>query len=306
MNVEPDGTGSMVTIPQAAPGLRVAKYRAQIDAALARVLDGDAFILGPAVSRFEAAFARYLAAGRSNALHCVGVGSGTDAIALALRALGVGPGDEVVTTALAPSGTGQGVALTGARPIFADVDAETGCLDPASVARRISERTRAILVVHLYGLPADMAALGAVASAHGLALVEDCAHAHGAHADGRLLGTIGDAAAFSFYPTKNLGCLGDGGAVVSKDPEVVERVQGLRRYGWRPGDVVSHHTAGNSCLSEIQAAVLEALLPHLDQENEDRRAAAARYDEAVGHRARLATDGSRLRLSPICRAAPGT
>ena len=261
---------------QAMPGLRIARYRAEIERAIAGVIEGASYILGPAVEAFEAEFAAYLGAGE-----CVGVGNGTDAIALALGGLGIGRGDEVVTTALSASGTAQGIALTGARPVFADVDPVTGCLDPVAAERAITPRTRAIVPVHLYGHPADAAAFRAVADAHGLRLVEDCAHAHGARLGGRALGTFGDAAAFSFYPTKNLGCLGDGGAVVCGDPELAARVRELRRHGWRGGGAVSQYVAGNSCLDELQAAVLSVLLRHLDDGNRERRAAARAYRDGL-------------------------
>jgi len=264
-------------IQQAMPSLRIARYRPEIDRAIATVLDGSSYILGPAVATFEAAFAA-----RLGARHCIGVGNGTDAVALALGGLGIGPGDEVITTALTAPGTAQGIALTGARPVFADVDPVTGCLDVPAAERAITPRTRAIVVVHLYGHPADVAGFRALADSAGLALVEDCAHAHGARLGEQALGVFGDAAAFSFYPTKNLGCLGDGGAVVCGDPEVAARIRALRRYGWKAGAQISECVAGNSCLDEIQAAILSALLPHLDEGNLERRAAARAYRDGLG------------------------
>ncbi|ACL61776.1 DegT/DnrJ/EryC1/StrS family aminotransferase [Methylobacterium nodulans] len=259
-------------IPQAAPPLRVARFRREIDAAIAEVLSGPSFILGAAVAAFEHAFANH-----AGVEHCVGVASGTDALALALRALGIGPGDEVVVPALTFAGTAQAVLHCGASPRFAEVDPHTRCLDPAAVAAAIGQRTAAILPVHLFGFPADMPALTALAARHGLAVVEDCAQSHGATLDGRPLGSFGHAAAYSFYPTKNLGGIGDGGAVVTRDPALAARLRSLRNYGFEGPERVSRRLGFNARLDEIQAAILLALLPHLDAGNAERRAIAARY-----------------------------
>jgi dTDP-4-amino-4,6-dideoxygalactose transaminase len=251
------------------------RLQAELDAAVARVLAGGWYILGPEVAAFEAEFAAWLGVD-----HAVGVASGTDAVLLALRALGVGPGDEVITVAHTAVATVAAIELAGATPRLVDIDPATYTLDPARLAAAITPRTRAIVPVHLYGAPADMDAVLAVARAHGLLVVEDCAQAHGARYRGRMVGTLGDAAAFSFYPTKNLGALGDGGAVATHRPEVAEQLRLLRQYGWREryvSDVAGH----NSRLDELQATILRVRLRHLDAENETRRRLAARYDAAL-------------------------
>ncbi|WP_132254322.1 DegT/DnrJ/EryC1/StrS family aminotransferase [Methylobacterium segetis] len=265
-----------MTIPQAAPPLRVARFRADIDRAIASVLGGDSYILGQAVAAFEAAFAA--GAGLD---HGVGVASGTDALALALRALGIGPGDEVIAPALTFAGTAQAILQSGAQARLVDVDPVTRCIDPARVAEAVGPRTAAILPVHLFGHPADMPALMDIAERHGLAVIEDCAQSHGAHLDGRPLGSFGQAAAYSFYPTKNLGCIGDGGAILTRDAALADRLRALRHYGFSGSERVSAGPGFNSRLDEIQAAILLALLPHLGAGNAERRAIAARYRECL-------------------------
>lgn len=249
------------------PGSDAAAVRAAMD----RVVASGWFVLGPEVEAFEAEFASAM-----QAPHAVGVGSGTDAIALILRALGIGAGDEVITTPLSAAYTALAVMMTGARPVFADIDPARLTIDPDSVLRAIGPRTRAVLPVHLYGQAADMAALEAIAARHDLALVEDCCQAHLATALGRPVGTIGAAGAFSFYPTKNLGALGDGGAVVTNDPALADRIRRLRNGGQT--DRYHHQEAGvNSRLDEMQAAILRARLPCLAQWTSRRRALAAGY-----------------------------
>jgi len=239
--------------------------------AIDRVLASGWFVLGPEVEAFEAEFAA--AAGAATA---VGVGTGTDAIALTLRALGIGHGDDVITTPLSAAYTALAILMAGARPVFADVDPATLTLDPASVERAIGPRTRAIVPVHLYGQPADMAALADVAARHDLRIVEDCCQAHLATAGGRPVGTFGVAGAFSFYPTKNLGALGDGGAIVTNDREFAARLRRLRNGGQT--DRYHHGEAGvNSRLDELQAAVVRARLPRLAAQTARRRELAARY-----------------------------
>lgn len=261
----------MIHIPQASPSLRIARWRSEIDAAVKAAIGGDRYILGAAVAAFEAAFAQYL-----GVAHCVGVGSGTDAIALALRGLGIGPGDEVITTALTAAGTAQAILQCGAQPRFVDIDPRTRCLDPQAAEEAVTSRSAAILVVHLFGEPADMPRLSVIAKRHKLALIEDCAHAHGATIGGRKVGTFGDAGAFSFYPTKNLGAVGDAGAVVCAQPALAERLRRLRSYGLDEHGVCQS-AAGNSRLDEIQAALLLVLLRHLDDGNDERRQLAADY-----------------------------
>jgi dTDP-3-amino-3,4,6-trideoxy-alpha-D-glucose transaminase len=259
-------------IPQAAPGLRLARFRTEIDAAIAAVLGGGTYILGIAVEAFEQAFATQIGVG-----HCIGVASGTDALTLTFRALDIGPGDEVILPALTFAATAQAVLQCGALPRLVDVDPHTRCIDPEAVEAAVNAKTAALLPVHLHGYPADMPALTALAERHGLAVIEDCAQAHGGHVGGRSLGSFGHAAAFSFYPTKNLGCVGDGGAILTNDPLLAERVRILRNYGFEDAAKISASIGFNSRLDELQAAILLALLPHLDSGNAERRAIAARY-----------------------------
>ena len=246
-----------------------------IRAAIERVVARGWFVLGPEVEAFEAEFAE-----ASGAAAAVGVGNGTDAIALTLRALGIGPGDEVVTSPLSAAFSALAVMMTGARPVFADIDPERLTIDPDAVSRAIGPRTKAILPVHLYGQAADMRALARVAARTNVAIVEDCCQAHLATADGRPVGTIGIAGAFSFYPTKNLGALGDGGAVVTNDRALADRIRQLRNGG--QSGRYHHVTAGvNSRLDELQAAILRARLPFLAAWTSKRRALASRYRQRL-------------------------
>ena len=249
------------------PGEDAAAIRAAID----RVIAGGWFILGPEVEVFETEFAA-----ASRVPFAVGVGTGTDAITLILRALDIGPGDEVITPPLSAAYSALAVMMAGARPVFADIDPERLTLDPRRAEAAITKRTRAILPVHLYGQAADMAALEAIASKHNLALVEDAAQAHLGTAESRPIGTIGIAAATSFYPTKNLGALGDGGAVLTRDAQLAARVKRLRNGG--QSSRYHHEEPGaNSRLDEMQAAILRARLPFLQKWTERRREIAARY-----------------------------
>jgi len=249
------------------PGEEAADLRRAID----RVVASGWFILGPEVAAFEREFAA-----ASGAARAVGVGNGTDAIALILRALGIGAGDEVITSPLSAAYSALAILMAGARPVFADVDPRTATLDPERIAERVGPRTRAILPVHLYGQPADMTGIARVAAQYNLAIVEDCCQAHLATSQGRPVGTIGAAGAFSFYPTKNLGALGDGGAVVTNDGALADRVARLRNGGQI--DRYHHQEPGiNSRLDEMQAAILRARLPRVRGWTERRRALAARY-----------------------------
>lgn len=246
-----------------------------VDDAIRRVRDSAWYVLGPEVEAFEAEFREV-----SGTAHGVGVGSGTDAISLALEALGVGPGDEVVTSTLTAAFTALAISRIGARPVFADVEAGTLTLSPASVRERMTARTKAIVPVHLYGSACDMNALLAIADEHEVVVVEDAAQAHGASLDGKPLGSFGSASAFSFYPTKNLGALGDGGFIGTDDAELAARLKALR-HGGQSSRYVHEHLGMNSRLDEIQAAVLRAKLPHLETDNERRRAIASRYRSAL-------------------------
>lgn len=253
------------------PGEDAVAVRAAID----RVIASGWFVLGPEVEAFESEFAA-----ASQAPFAVGVGTGTDAITLILRALDIGPGDEVITPPLSAAYSALAVMMAGARPVFADIDPERLTLDPRAAEAAITSRTRAIMPVHLYGQAADMRAFEAIASRHNLALVEDAAQAHLATADGRAVGTIGIAGATSFYPTKNLGALGDGGAVITRDGQLAARIKRLRNGGQTSR--YHHQEAGaNSRLDELQAAILRARLPHLRTWTARRRAIAASYRQAV-------------------------
>jgi dTDP-4-amino-4,6-dideoxygalactose transaminase len=237
------------------------------------VLEGGRYILGPEVEAFEAEFARYL-----GVEHCVGVANGTDALAIALHALGIAPGDEVVVPSISFFATIEPVVAIGATPVFCDVDSETWCMTAATAEPVITERTKALLPVHLYGNPAPVTELAELARPRGIRVLEDAAQAHGAELDGRMAGALGDAATFSFYPSKNLGGFGDGGAVVSGDPEVADLARRLRSHG---SEDKRHHTevGYNSRLDEIQAAGLRVLLPHLPEWTRARRAAVGAYRE---------------------------
>jgi dTDP-3-amino-3,4,6-trideoxy-alpha-D-glucose transaminase len=252
---------------QLKPGEDAEAVRQAID----RVVERGWFILGPEVEAFETEFASAM-----GAPHAIGVGTGTDAIALSLRALGIGPGDEVITSPFSATYSALAIAMTGARPVFADIDPVRLTLDPGAVAAAVTARTAAILPVHLYGQAADMDALATLAERHNLAIVEDCCQAHLARCGGRPVGTFGAIGAYSFYPTKNLGALGDGGAVVTGDPALASRVRRLRNGGQT--DRYHHEEPGvNSRLDEMQAAVLRARLPCLPRWTERRRALATRY-----------------------------
>ncbi len=246
-----------------------------MDQALAGVLEGGQFILGREVSEFESEFAAYC--GVSNA---AGVGSGTEALHLALWACGIGQGDEVILPAHTAVATVAAVELAGARPVLADIDARTYTLDPERVEAAITPRTRLIVPVHLYGCPADMDAILEIANRKNLFVLEDCAQAHGALYHGRKVGSLARIAAFSFYPTKNLGAYGDGGAVLTDDPALDQRARLLRQYGWEQR-YVSRVKGMNSRLDELQAALLRVKLRHLDRWNVRRRELARLYSDRL-------------------------
>jgi dTDP-4-amino-4,6-dideoxygalactose transaminase len=269
----------MLAMPTTIPLVDLkAQYQAlkpEIDAAIARVIENTSFILGPEVRAFEEAFAAYC-----QARHAVGVSSGTAAIELVLRGLGIGPGDEVITTPFTFIATAEAISQAGATPVFADVDALTYNLDPAAVEAAITPRTKAILPVHLYGQPAAMDRFSQIAQRHGLALIEDAAQAHGASLNGRRAGSLGHAACFSFYPGKNLGCYGDGGAVVTGDAGLAATVRKLRDHG-RSSKYVHDELGFGHRLDALQAAILAAKLPYLDAANQARRRLAKRYGEIL-------------------------
>ncbi|HEX6868622.1 MAG TPA: DegT/DnrJ/EryC1/StrS family aminotransferase [Candidatus Limnocylindrales bacterium] len=249
--------------------------RSDVDAAIQRVLDNTSFILGDEVKAFEAAWAAHVGAAGA-----VGVSSGTAAIELALRALGVGPGDEVITASHTFIATAEAVTNAGATPVFADIDPTTYAIDPDHVESLVGPRTKAILPVHLYGQPADMDALMAIAERHRLWVVEDAAQAHGAEIDGRRCGSIGHVACFSFYPGKNLGAYGDAGAVTSSDPALLDRVRRSRDHG-RTTKYEHVEVGFAERIDALQAAILGAKLPHLQAWTEARRKHAARYTQLL-------------------------
>lgn len=244
--------------------------------AVDRVLASGWYVLGPESSAFEAEFAAFLGGG-----HCVGVGNGTDALQLALLAVGCLPGDEVVTAANAGAYTSTAALAAGLVPRPADVDPTTLLLTAETAAAQLTERTRAVVVTHLYGLLADVAPLRALCTEAGVALVEDCAQAAGAVGSDGAAGTLADVSTFSFFPTKNLGALGDGGAVVTRRPELAERVGRLRQYGWTSKYVNDVPRGRNSRLDELQAAVLRTRLPRLPEWNARRRSVVARFAAAL-------------------------
>jgi dTDP-4-amino-4,6-dideoxygalactose transaminase len=249
--------------------------QADIDAAMRRVMASGHYILGPELEAFEREFAAWL-----GAAGVVGVANGTDAIELALLAAGLGPGDKVVTVANTVTATVSAIVAAGARPVFTDIEPDTMLMDVAALEATLDKlrdpRIKAVVPVHLYGQAADMPRLAAVAARHNLAVIEDCAQAHGSLVGGRKAGTWGQLASFSYYPTKNLGAFGDAGAVAGRDPVLLEKVRLLRQYGWRKRYVSDQH-GRNSRLDELQAAILRVRLARLDQENARRGEIAALY-----------------------------
>ena len=248
---------------------------ADVDAAIKRVVDRGWFVLGPELEAFELEFATACGAG-----HAVGVGTGTDALHIALRALEIGPGDEVITSPLSAAYTALAIMMAGAHPIFADIDPARLTIDPAAIAAAVTPRTAAIMPVHLYGQAAEMPAIVEIARRHDLAIVEDCCQAHLATCGGQPVGSFGAAAAYSFYPTKNLGALGDGGALTTSDERIAAHAKRLRNGGQT--NRYQHVEFGvNSRLDEMQAAILRARLTHLPEWTRRRRVLAHRYRHAL-------------------------
>ncbi len=250
----------------------------EIHAAIERVLSSGWYVLGPEVEAFESEFAAYC-----GVPHCIGVANGTDALELAIRTLGVGPAEQVVTTANAGMYSSSAIRAVGADPVYVDVDPQTMNMDPTALANVLSPEIKAIIVTHLYGRMAAMPQLMRVASRAGVPIVEDCAQAHGAHIDGRKAGSFGELGCFSFYPTKNLGALGDGGAIITKDSQFAERLRMLRQYGWSTKYCSRLQGGRNSRLDELQAAILRVKLPRLDTWNESRRRIAEHYWNGLQH-----------------------
>ncbi len=256
------------------PQAQYLAHKSEIDAAVARVLQKGRYILGEEVRAFETEFASYI-----GATHAIGVASGTEALHLALVACGIGRGDEVITVSHTAVATVSAIEMAGATPVLVDIEPDFFTLDPRKLNAALTSRTKAIIPVHLYGQPVDIESVMEFAQQHGLRVVEDCAQAHGAKYGGQRIGSFGDVACFSFYPTKNLGAIGDGGMVVTSDPELAERAQLLREYGWS-NRYVSQITGWNSRLDELQAAILRVKLPYLDADNAARARHAHRYNDA--------------------------
>ena len=253
------------------PRAQTQRYAHEIRTAIERVLISGAYVLGEETRAFEREFAAYCGAAAA-----VGVANGTDAIALTLRALGIRPGDEVITVSHTALATVAAILMSGATPVLVDIDPATMLIDPRLVPAAIGPRTRAILAVHLYGQPAEIDELARIAAANNLLLIEDCAQAHGARVGGRHVGTFGRAGCFSFYPTKNLGAIGDGGAVITNDLNLAARIRSLRQYGW-DDNRIGQAPGMNSRLDEIQAAILRAKLRGLTGDIERRRQIAETY-----------------------------
>jgi dTDP-4-amino-4,6-dideoxygalactose transaminase len=266
-------------IPQTDPRAGYLTHRSGIDAAISRVLQGGSYILGREVESFELAFAEFIGAG-----HAVACANGTDAIELALRACGIGTGDLVFTVSHTAVATIAAIERTGASAVLIDVEPGTYTMAPYELSRAmgmpLSGRPAAVLAVHLYGQPAELGALGDIARAHGLRLIEDCAQSHGASYRGRVTGSIGDVGCFSFYPTKNLGGIGDGGMALTNDASVAKALREIREYGWRQR-FISERIGINSRLDPIQAAILCVKLSSLEGENERRQTIASLYDAGL-------------------------
>lgn len=265
----------MERIPFGNPIAQFQAHRSEILSAIENVCSKGPYILGGEVAEFEKEFASY-----HGVKHAIGVGSGTDALILAMRAYGIGPGSEVITVSHTALATIAAVVATGATPVLIDVEKDFYAMDPTLLEAGITAKTRAIIPVHLYGQPCDMDQILAIAKEHKLLVIEDCAQAHGATYKGKKVGTMGDIACFSFYPTKNLGAIGDGGAVITNDGEAAQKIKRMRQYGWDEHRV-SQLPGMVSRLDELQAAILRVKLKHLDTDNAKRRKVAAFYNEAL-------------------------
>jgi len=258
---------------------KLSQHRKSIDLAISRVIDSGFVMLGPEVKRFENSFASYI-----GVKHCIGVGNGTDALELGLRAIGINSNSKVATVANAGMYTVTALNAIGAKPYFIDVDINTHNTYLSEVERAISNGIDAIVITHLYGLPVkDISSIITLCKKNNILVFEDCAQAHGASIEGEKVGSFGDAASFSFYPTKNLGAIGDGGAVVTNSDCTSELLFSLRQYGWKDKYYVEEVGGKNSRLDEVQASILSELLPSLDAENAKRKSIASKYNEMIDH-----------------------
>lgn len=262
-------------IPCANPLAQYQSHKEEILGAINRVLDGGNYILGPEIASFEHTFAKF-----SGVDYAIGVNSGTDALILAIHALGIGPGDEVITVSHTAIATVSAIIATGATPVLVDIDSVYYTIDPNCLQHAITQKTKAVIPVHLYGQPADMDEIMKIALEHGLYVIEDCAQSAGAIYKGKRLGSIGIIGCFSFYPTKNLGAIGDGGMVITSDKKIAERIKRLRQYGW-DDNRLTEEAGLNSRLDEMQAAILNVKLKKLDEDNARRRAIAKIYNEGL-------------------------
>ena len=262
-------------IPCANPKAQYLSYRDEINSAIQNVLDSGWYILGKEVERFEQEFASY-----NGVSYAVGVGSGTEALHIALRAIGIGPGDEVITTAHTAVATASAILLAGATPVFVDIDPDYFTMDPNQIESAITPKTKAIIPVHIYGQPCDMDTIIEIAHEYNLKVIEDCAQAHGATYKGNRVGSMGDIGCFSFYPTKNLGAIGDGGAIITNDNSIARKIKLMREYGWEKR-YVSSEEGWNSRLDELQAAILRIKLKNLDVDNNRRHKLANIYQNEL-------------------------
>ena len=257
------------------PAAQFRQYQNEIIAAIKRVCKSEHYILGPEVEAFEDEFAQY-----HQNKYCVSVGSGTDALVLALRALDIGQGSEVITVAHTALATVAAIVAVGATPVLIDIEADYFTLDPSKIEPAITNKTKAIVTVHLYGQPCDMQPIMAIAKKYQLKVIEDCAQAHGANYNSRKVGTFGDVGCFSFYPTKNLGSIGDGGAIITNSNSIYKKIRELRQYGWDENRI-AHYTSTVSRLDELQASILRIKLSHLDRLNQMRRNIADCYTRNI-------------------------
>ncbi len=265
-------------ISVANPALQYGRYKDEIDAVIREVLDSGSYIIGEKVIAFEKAFSKHIGVS-----HGIGVGSGTEAIHLALASCNIGPGDEVITVSHTAVATVSAIELTGATPVFVDIDPIFFTMDPDKIENIITSRTKAIIPVHIYGQPVDMYSIMTIAKKNNLFVIEDCAQAHGAEHKHRITGSFGDMACFSFYPTKNLGALGDAGMIVTDDANLAQKAKQLREYGWGKDRFVSLQAGWNTRLDELQAAILLIKLKYLDSDNQARINIAAIYNKEIAH-----------------------
>jgi len=258
------------------PSAQFQAHQGEIEDAVLRVMHGERYILGEEVVALEKEFAEYI-----GTKHAIGVANGTDAIELALRALGIGSGDEVITVSHTAVATIAAIESAGAKPVLVDIDPDYYTLDPSQIPGVLSERTKAVIAVHLYGQAADIDAIQKFCQEHRLAFIEDVSQAHGATWNGKRLGSFGDIACFSCYPTKNLGAIGDAGLITTNKDELAEKVRGLRQYGWTLSHYTSEFPGKNSRLDELQAAILRVKLKYLNESSAQRRVIAGRYQSAL-------------------------